>query len=237
MSEYDWLPTLCRAADDPRGTDCTKKPWALTIGGEGWTAVTNGYLALYVRGIRAGAMHGEPSMTLLALLTNSERDTQIRGSVALSTLRAWSTCPPLEEKRERCGNCHGEGRIRCEECRGRGSYDCECECGGCSHRVDCEECNKTGRVLCGCDKGEKVTKVNEVIPGNLGYVYVNRRYVNLAVEHLDGDSQVAVRTGGTLDAMMFEGDGWKVVVMPFRAEGLDPTDRLVTEAVALTVAA
>jgi hypothetical protein len=164
--------------------------------------------------------------SLLALDTGPGRRSF---TLPLSELRAWlpsdtanPPCPACkggELKEFKCGTCRGEGVKECGHC----GNETEChECGGAKKSLQCYECEGDGTVAAKRSPAP-------LVPG----VIVDRRVAQRFLGPLLCGEQVKVSVGGALEAAFFYGDGWTVVVMPFRYDESDVTDNLGATAIEL----
>lgn len=177
-----WLHKFCRKG----GISFFLEPWWFTANdGCTWSAATNGYVMVAIKGRVDGLRKadGKDTKKLVKLLATVADDPK---PVSLPDLKVWLG-PPEWPHTETiiCPKCHGTGTVECSEC----GQDTDCECDG-------------GKV-------EQTSSPMER-EGLLFGALINRNRLVQALEHLDGPATVG--TGGGKFIIVY-GSDWRVCLV------------------------
>lgn len=184
---HDWILTYDLGTN---GSAVPREPSSLTIGGEAWTAITNGHSFLAVRGGPAkerGIWVSKVEEYAAAPATET---------LPLPALRKWTR--PF-----------GVTLAPCMECGESGKIECECLSCGNEHEAECDECDGTKVV-------RKSASLSEA-QGSVLDCPLDRRLLRALIHHpLAVDASVTVRPGfpETAEPMLLRGADWFAGVMP-----------------------
>jgi hypothetical protein len=180
--------------------------WPMTIGGETWTAATDGHFALVLRGEHGSIGAPAPLETVLKPFDAIEPVTT-----------SWPALKAFLKRRHpdptECATCHGKGGPKCKECYGDGVVDCY----ACHHETECEACDGDGYNACPeCGDSPKSPEPECV---RVFDVHIDRRVADPVVEHLGGEScSVRAQIEPSWQVLRIDGDHWILVIMAYKSD-------------------
>lgn len=185
--------------------EIVQRAYAVEVDGETWGFVTNGVVAVFVRGAGGDPLHDVPPM-----LPKLARQSDAEGwaGVDMGVFREW--VGPYEEPQ-------GTPPVECKECDGNGEVECECHCGH-EHETTCDTCKGTGYSVPPQDA--------EPRRGRIGHVLLDRNKLAQALVLLPGEKAQLATNAYQSDKPLFErftqvflrGDGWRLVLGGLRED-------------------
>ena len=178
------------ACRDEGIASCT--PYLTMVGGETWTAISNGVVAMAVPTAFVEERDDRIGKTL-------EFSANMRRThVPFAELKAWAlACGPYI--------VHGQ----CDECGGSGVVECNY-----GHAHDCAECKGEGTAA------QTVPSIygDDSACGTLSLVPLNRRLLGFLLRNLEASEVEVCTVGGPVDRVVIAADDWRVVIMPVRTD-------------------
>lgn len=195
----EWMVEAAVAGNNYR-PDWMKKPFCA----DGWSCCTDGHFITFVKSESNFAPLDAEGVELTKYLYDITGE-----AIDLSRLRSWA-----KSINGFCSICKGKGTHKCDECNGVGEVHVECHNCDHTHWCECKECD-SGFVKCKC-------QVNPEERGVLAGKVINKIILYRAIANIESDKATFAMTEN--GALGFDGDGWKVRLMPMNVDVKDVAD-------------
>lgn len=192
-----------RTGDDRPLTTGGPRATGEMVAGETWSWVTDGHFLVFARGSASGVPDGAEFWYSVMKFANEKP-----GGVAIKMGRlrefAGTVTWPATKRTQDCDECDGKGKH---------TYDVGKAPNLTRTTTKCEDCDGHGKIV----------PHESPVCVRMGAAVVNRLIFAraLACVVADDDEAVRVRAAHELDAVEVYGDGFRLFVMPMRAEGFE----------------
>jgi hypothetical protein len=201
------------------------KPFCLTHQGGPWTAATEGWILLAVKGHLEGSQDQPKIAAHTAQLLDKLR-TRFHSSppvrVSLDVLKQWAGPAEWTITHHECKSCDNTGQITCKCCEGIGRAEGTCDHCACEIHFDCH-C-EDGMVDCdNCDGKGQWDEPPARRPGLLFGIFLDRNLLARAIEPLQGNEVSMSIPSDKHQALAIQDDSraWLILVMPMCYAGED----------------